>query len=78
MGRGFAVGEARIPIVPAAILFDLGINGGAPGASSRPTARLGREAWRRAGTRLRARQCRGGPRRQAGRLKGGLGSASLL
>jgi L-aminopeptidase/D-esterase-like protein len=24
-GRGFAVGEARVPIVPAAILFDLGL-----------------------------------------------------
>ncbi|MCK5274287.1 MAG: P1 family peptidase, partial [Alphaproteobacteria bacterium] len=28
-GRGFQVGEARVPIVPAAILFDL--MGGAPG-----------------------------------------------
>ena len=27
MGRGFAVGAARVPIVPAAILFDL-LNGG--------------------------------------------------
>ena len=27
MGRGFTVGSARVPIVPAAILFDLGFPG---------------------------------------------------
>ena len=36
-GRGFDVGVARVPIVPAEILFDLGI-GDAPRTSTPPTA----------------------------------------
>ena len=42
-GRGFAVGEMRVPIVPAAILFDL-LNGGDKGWGSNPYAALGRAA----------------------------------
>ncbi len=47
-GRGFAVGTARVPIVPGAALFDL-LNGGdkaplAPGAGQSPYRALGRAA----------------------------------
>ena len=35
-GAGFAVGERRVPIVPAAVLFDLGL--GWRGARTRPPA----------------------------------------
>src|SRR5258708_28398053 len=37
-GRGFAVGPARVPIVPSAILFDL-LNGGAKGWGREPPYR---------------------------------------
>src|SRR6202023_1100995 len=36
-GRGFAVGPARVPIVPAAILFDLGFPGRQPWAGEPPS-----------------------------------------
>ena len=42
-GRGFAVGDQTVPIVPAAILFDL-INGGAKDWSENTYKRLGQEA----------------------------------
>ena len=43
MGRGFAVGGQRVPIVPAAILFDL-LNGGDKGWEDNPYPALGRAA----------------------------------
>ena len=42
-GRGFAVGPARVPIVPAAILFDL-LNGGDKAWAANPYPALGRSA----------------------------------
>ena len=42
-GRGFAVGPARVPIVPGAILFDL-LNGGDKGWTDNPYPALGRQA----------------------------------
>ena len=45
-GRGFAVGDARVPIVPGAILFDL-LNGGRKDWDDSPYPALGRaEDWR--------------------------------
>ncbi len=52
MGRGFAVGPARVPIVPGAILFDL-LNGGDkdwPVDGLSPYPALGRAALDAAGT----------------------------
>ena len=78
-GRGFAVGAARVPIVPAAILFDLGVGD----ARIRPDASAGYAA---------ARAASGGPVAEGsvgagatvGKLwgieyamKGGVGSASI-
>ena len=48
-GRGFAVGEARVPIVPAAILFDLNFPGRKHWTGEPPHRRLGREATAKAG-----------------------------
>ncbi len=79
-GRGFQVGDQRIPIVPTAILFDL-INGGDKtwGAQS-PYSQLGRDAAEAAVTEFELGSVgagcgalTGGP---APGLKGGLGTAS--
>src|SRR6267143_740478 len=43
-GRGFAVGPAIVPIVPAAILFDLGFPGRAMWTGEPPYRGLGRQA----------------------------------
>jgi L-aminopeptidase/D-esterase-like protein len=78
MGRGFAVGEARVPIVPAAILFDLGFEGRRAWSGEPPYRRLGREALVGAGQDFALGNAGAGIGAKAGRLKGGLGSASLL
>jgi L-aminopeptidase/D-esterase-like protein len=77
-GVGFAVGPARIPIVPSAILFDL-LNGGekAWGATP-PYGALGRAALAAAATDFRLGNSGAGYGAKAGRLKGGLGSASAV
>ena len=75
-GRGFAVGPARVPIVPQAILFDL-LNGGDTDAGDEPPTRGSASArLRRGGGRLRARQRRRRLWCHHGDLRGGLGSAS--
>ncbi len=51
-GRGFAVGPARVPIVPGAIVFDL-LNGGDKGWDANPYPALGAAAWTAAGGGLR-------------------------
>jgi L-aminopeptidase/D-esterase-like protein len=63
VGRGFAVRDVRVPILPAAILFDLAFPGRRVWSGEPPYRRLGN-----AGAGLGA---------TAGRLKGGVGSASL-
>jgi len=75
-GRGFCVGPARVPIVPAAILFDL-INGGDKSWSVNPYRALGAMAYRQAGAEFALGSTGAGTGAIAGRLKGGLGSASL-
>ena len=76
-GRGFAVGDMRVPIVPGAILFDL-LNGGAKDWEQNPYAPLGREALESA-TRAFSLGTEGaGYGAMTGGLKGGLGSASAV
>jgi L-aminopeptidase/D-esterase-like protein len=77
-GRGFAVGKARVPIVPAAILFDLNFPGRKHWHGEPPHRRLGREAMAKAGKDFALGNAGAGLGAKAGRLKGGLGSASLL
>ncbi|MDB5371817.1 MAG: L-aminopeptidase/D-esterase, partial [Belnapia sp.] len=80
-GRGVAFGGAVVPVVPAAILFDL-TNGGdkgwlaADGASPYPA--LGRAALAAAGLEFALGNAGAGLGARAGSLKGGLGSASLV
>ncbi len=77
-GRGFSVAEGLVvPIVPAAALFDLG-RGGSPAA--RPDAQMGYEAAVSAGATPPALGSVGagtGAVLDAGRVKGGVGSASV-
>jgi L-aminopeptidase/D-esterase-like protein len=75
-GRGFAVGEARVPIVPAAILFDL-LNGGDKAwGTDIPYRRLGREALDAAADTFALGSVGAGAGATTANLKGGLGSAS--
>ena len=77
-GRGFPVGTARVPIVPAAILFDL-LNGGDKAwGESPPYAALGRAALAAAKTTFDLGNAGAGFGARAGSLKGGLGSASTV
>lgn len=81
-GVGFPVGAARVPIVPAAILFDL-LNGGDKGwGETPPYAALARTALARAEAAgdgdFALGNAGAGYGAKAGTLKGGLGSASLI
>ena len=75
-GRGFQVGAARVPIVPAAILFDL--MDGAPGdwGHMPPYRGLGLNACDAAGEDFALGNAGAGMGATAGALKGGLGSVS--
>lgn len=76
MGRGFAVGDMRIPIVPGAIVFDL-INGGAKDWKENPYRKLGRQALETATPEFDIGTVGAGTGALAAMQKGGLGSASL-
>lgn len=76
-GRGFAVGDQRVPIVPAAILFDL-INGGNKDWAENPYKRLGREALAKAGQHFELGRTGAGTGATTATLMGGLGSASVV
>lgn len=76
-GRGFAVGDQRVPIVPGAILFDL-INGGQKDWTENPYKALGRAALAAAGPDFALGTAGAGTGATTGRVKGGLGSASLV
>lgn len=78
-GRGFPVGPARVPIVPAAILFDLAAGGPKPwlrGAGEPPYRALGRAAAEAAGIDFALGSVGAGTGATTATLKGGLGSAS--
>ena len=77
MGRGFEAAGQRVPIVPAAILFDLG-NGGDKGWSTTPYAALGRAALEAAGSALAEGSHGAGFGATTADLRGGLGTASVM
>jgi len=75
-GRGFAIGTARVPIVPGAIMFDM-LNGGDKNWGRYPPYReLGYAAAAGAGAEFALGSCGGGLGATVVDLKGGVGSAS--
>ena len=76
-GRGFAVGDQNVPIVPGAILFDL-LNGGDKGWADNPYRALGRAAFDAAGQAFDLGSVGAGTGATTHDLKGGLGSASAV
>ena len=76
-GRGFEVGSVHVPIVPAAILFDL-INGGDKTWDANPYRGLGEQALAAADVQFGLGSVGAGCGATAARIKGGLGSASLV
>ncbi|GAB5436212.1 P1 family peptidase [Falsiruegeria mediterranea] len=76
-GRGFQVGQAIIPLVPGAILFDL-LNGGQKDWTENPYRALGRAAFEAAGEEFDLGTAGAGTGALTSMLKGGLGSASLV
>jgi D-aminopeptidase len=77
MGRGFAVRGAFVPIVPAAVVFDLA-NGGDKGWTVNPYPRLGIAALEAAAERFALGSVGAGTGAMTHGLMGGLGSASLV
>ncbi len=73
--RGFPVGPARVPIVPAAIIFDL-LNGGDKNWDSSPYPALGRDAYLAAAADFDIGSVGAGTGALAATCKGGLGTAS--
>lgn len=76
-GRGFAVGDQRVPIVPGAILFDL-LNGGEKAWERNPYHALGRAAFDALDEVPALGSVGAGHGATTGRWKGGLGSASAV
>jgi len=76
-GRGFAVGNVVVPIVPAAILFDL-LNGGNKAWVANPYRALGLAALDAAAEVFALGTAGAGAGATTGNFKGGLGSASVV
>ena len=77
-GRGFQVREARVPIVPGAIMFDL-LNGGDKNWGRYPPYReLGYKAAKLAGAEFALGSAGAGLGATTANLKGGVGSASAV
>ncbi|BBX30011.1 P1 family peptidase [Mycolicibacterium alvei] len=72
-GRGVAMDGGVVPIVPAAVIFDLPVGGWA----NRPTAEFGYAAAQAASTEFALGTVGGGVGARAGVLKGGVGTASV-
>lgn len=72
-GRGVAMDGGVVPIVPAAVIFDLPVGDWA----CRPTAAFGHAAAASAGTRFALGTAGAGVGARAGALKGGVGTASV-
>ncbi len=77
MGRGFRAGPALVPIVPAAILFDLA-NGGDKGWDDNPYPALGAAALGAAAAEFALGSAGAGTGAMTATAMGGLGSASLV
>ncbi len=75
--KGFCVGPVSIPIVPAAILFDL-INGGDKRWNNNPYRQLGVDALKACATEFELGTAGAGYGATTATLKGGLGSASVV
>jgi L-aminopeptidase/D-esterase-like protein len=75
-GRGLVVGTARVPIVPAAILFDLLNGGDKDWGGEPPYVALGRAAFGAAARTFAHGSVGAGAGATTANLKGGLGSAS--
>jgi len=75
-GRGFAVGPARVPIVPAAILFDLANGGAKAWGRYAPYRELGYAATQAAALDFACGSVGAGTGATTATCKGGLGSAS--
>lgn len=78
-GKGYVIapGLKTAPIVPGAILFDLGNGGNKDWGGDPPYARLGKMALSAASATVRQGSVGAGTGAMAGGLKGGLGSASI-
>jgi len=76
-GRGFKLGNAIIPLVPGAILFDL-LNGGDKDWQHNPYHELGRAAFKAAATEFDIGTAGAGTGAMTAMIKGGLGSASFV
>jgi L-aminopeptidase/D-esterase-like protein len=76
-GRGVAIADIVVPIVPTAILFDL-LNGGDKNWDWPPYPELAYQATGRAGREFALGNAGAGLGAKAGNLKGGLGSASAV
>ncbi len=77
LGRGFRAGASVVPIVPAAILFDLA-NGGEKGWLENPYPALGAAAFDAAGEDFALGSEGAGTGAMTATLMGGLGSASIV
>ncbi|HUN50026.1 MAG TPA: P1 family peptidase [Candidatus Sulfotelmatobacter sp.] len=76
--RGFLVAGFRVPIVPAAILFDLANGGDKRWGREPPYRRLGEAAVAQAAADFALGNAGAGLGASAGRIKGGLGSVSAV
>ncbi|MEP3347231.1 MAG: P1 family peptidase [Litoreibacter sp.] len=76
-GRGFLVGNMRVPIVPSAIIFDL-LNGGRKDWVDNPYTDMGGAALASASTDFELGSIGAGTGATSATYKGGLGSASLV
>jgi L-aminopeptidase/D-esterase-like protein len=77
-GRGFAVRDARVPIVPGAILFDLLSGGDKNWGRYPPYREFGYEATKAAGADVALGSVGAGLGATTVNLKGGIGSASAV
>lgn len=77
-GRGFAIGSARVPIVPGAIIFDLLAGGDKQWGRFSPYRELGYRAAAAAAADVALGSAGGGFGATTATLKGGIGSASAV
>lgn len=76
-GRGFAVGDQTIPIVPSAILYDLGNGGRKDWQGPSPYSSLGRKALRNAASSFQMGGFGAGLGATTANLRGGFGYAEM-